>query len=503
MELAFFGATGETTGSCHMVRLGRSTVLLDCGLFQGRREESYRKNARCAFDPRKVTAVVQSHAHVDHSGKLPMLVRHGFAGTIHATPATRDLCEILLFDCAHIMMKDAEFMNRQRIRKKLADSRKSPKARRSRAHAVDRIDPRLPAPARGNEAASTPIVLPDKEVLPLYLADDVVDTLRLFRDHPYGEWFEAAPGMRFRFHEAGHILGSTWIEGDIGGERLVFTGDYGRYHQPILRDPEPLVPADVYITESTYGNRVHPPLEVLEEELAAIVRRLAARGRGRVLIPAFAVGRTQHILYALSRIFHTQRAPPVRVVVDSPLAHAATQIVVRHRECLDADALAEYERYQSDPSFRAYLAFTESVDESKALNTDPRPTIIVSASGMMETGRILHHLARNVGSPETEILIVGFQAAHTLGRRLLDGAPTIRIHGVEHRVGARVTALLGFSAHADRNDLLAALAPHADRARGVFLVHGEDSERAPLARELAARGFPRVEQPSDSRSFRI
>ncbi len=513
MELKFFGATGDTTGSCHMIRAGRHAVLLDCGLYQGRRDESYRRNSRFAFPPASIDAVVQSHAHIDHSGKLPMLVRHGFGGRIHATPATTDLCEILLRDCAHIMLHDAEYLNRQRMRRKLESSRRTQRARRrwktEQARSESSARSGLPRPILANDRA-VPIErteLPSHEVMPLYLSEDVDDTLRLFQPHAYEEWFEAAPHMRFRFHDAGHILGSAWVEAEIGTgtdkQRLVFTGDYGRWHQPILRDPEPLCPADVYISESTYGNRSHPPIEHLEDDLAAVVRRLAERGRGRVLIPAFAVGRTQHVLYSLSRIFADKRAPPVQVVVDSPLAHAATRVVMAHPECFDSAALALFERYQTDPAFRAFLRFTESVEESRALNEDPRPTVIVSASGMMENGRILHHLAWNIQSPETEILIVGFQASHTLGRRLVEGVQRVNILGSSYAVRARITPILGFSAHADREVLIRVLEPHAERAKALFLVHGEDDQRRPLAAALASRGFRRIEQPSGPEPYRV
>lgn len=313
--------------------------------------------------------------------------------------------------------------------------------------------------------------------------------------------------MRARLHDAGHILGAAWVELELEEHgrrvRLVFTGDYGRRGQPILRDPVPLLAADVFVSESTYGDRVHPPLESLDEELAAAVRRLSERGRGRLLIPAFAVGRTQNVLYSLAKLFREGRAPRTRIVVDSPLATAATRVVLRHPECFDAEALTEYRHFESDAGFRELLRFTESVDESRALNVDPRPAIVIAASGMLESGRILHHLLWHVESPDTEVLIVGFQAEHTLGRRLLEGARTIRLLGMEREVRARVTALLGFSAHADRDELLAALAPHAATARAVFLVHGEEAQRVPLARALAERGFARVELPVDARPWRL
>ncbi|MBI5363682.1 MAG: MBL fold metallo-hydrolase [Planctomycetes bacterium] len=523
MELRFFGATGGTTGSCHMLRAGGHTVLLDCGMFQGRRDECRKKNERFGFDPSIVDAVVQSHAHVDHSGKLPMLVRHGFRGRIYSTSATRDLCEVMLHDSARILLQDAQHLNRQRMRKKLLGERE-----RARFRAIEKADarrrrrggkPERPAPSadigpelpgwRPNEPFRLPHEsnLPEREILPIFLDEDVDATMPLFAPRDYGDWFEAAPNMRFRFHDAGHILGSAWVEAEVQDgralHRVVFTGDYGRKHQPILRDPEELLPADVYISESTYGNRVHPPFEDLDRELAAAVRRLAERGRGRLLIPAFAVGRTQNVLYSLARIFREQLAPPVNVVVDSPLATAATQIVMRHHECFDEEALLEYRRFDTDPALRSRLTFTDSVEASKALNADPRPTIVVSASGMLESGRILHHVAHGIERDDTEILIVGFQAEHTLGRRLLEGAKTVNVLGLAYTVRARVSSLLGFSAHADRNELIEALEPHARRAKQLFLVHGEDDQRVPLARELETRGFASVERPADARAFRL
>jgi metallo-beta-lactamase family protein len=516
MELSFHGAAGTTTGSCHLLRFGGSSILLDCGLYQGRRDESYRLNSTFDFDPREVTAVVQSHAHIDHSGKLPMLVKHGFAGRIHATRATADLCSPLLYDCAHIMLADAEHLNRQ---KKVGNDRDEiragpdpgdlePKPAAVVAKADDRFQPGLPSPLDPHRRSAPPPPEPgEAEAVPLYLEQDVRETLPRFSNHEYGEWFEAAPRLRFRFRDAGHILGSAWIEAEIGSgpstRRLVFTGDYGRDHQPILRDPEPLSEADVYISESTYGNRLHPAHQDLDVELAAAVRRLAQRGKGRLLIPAFAVGRTQNILYALARFYRDGTCPGIRIVVDSPLATLATQVVARHPECFDEEALRDFESLQKDPCFRPHLTFTESKEESIALNDDPRPTIVISASGMMESGRILHHLAHWISSPDAEILVVGFQAANTLGRRVLEGAKEVRVLGVEHTVRARVTPMLGLSAHADRDGLLAALGPHAGRAQALFLVHGEDDQRKPLAAELVRRGYARVETPSDARNYRF
>ena len=488
MQIRFFGATGGTTGTCHQVRANGRSVLLDCGLFQGRREEAYRRNQRFAFDLGEVDAVVQSHAHIDHSGKLPMLVREGWSGAIHATHGTRDLCQVMLRDCAHILLKDAEHLNKKRLHDEVRKRRKRERGRRWE------VEDGPESLGRSDRALH--------EVLPLYLDEDVQETLPLFVPHAYGEWFEAAPGLRFRFHDAGHILGSAWVEGELAENgrtlRLVFTADYGR-QQPILRDPEPLVRADVFVSESTYGNRLHGAQADNAQALADAVERLEQRGTGRLLIPAFAVGRTQHILYLLARLFERRQQGRIEVVVDSPLASAATRIVTSHPEYFDEEAREVFGRWGEARSLR--LRFTESVEESKALNRDPRPTILISASGMMESGRVLHHLAWNVSRTDCEILVVGYQAAGTLGRRIVEGAREVSILGERYAVRARVTNLLGFSAHADRSELLAALLPHAGAARRVFLVHGEPEQRSPLAAALRAGGFREVIEPDDDRPY--
>lgn len=484
MQIRFFGATGGTTGSCHRITVGGRHVLFDCGLFQGPRAEARKRNERFGFDPRELHAVVLSHAHIDHSGKLPMLVREDWNGPIHATHGTRDLCEILLHDCAHILQKDAESLNRKRIAKSVRGRRK--RERRWR-------DDDRPRPL--GEGA-----FPTAEIEPLYLDEDVDDTLPLFVTHDYHEWFEVAPGFRARFHDAGHILGSSWVETELEEDgrrlRLVFSGDYGR-PQPILRDPEPLEAGDVVVCESTYGDRVHERGEDMLRGLDEALTRLETRGHGRLLIPSFAVGRTQNLLYLLAQLFERRGSSPVSVVVDSPLATSATRIVASHPRYFDAEARAAFERFSDGGAMR--LEFTESVDESIALNRDRRPLVLISASGMMESGRVLHHLEWNLGRSDCEILVVGYQAQGTLGRRILEGAREVNVLGERYAVHARVTPLLGFSAHADRDELLAALGPLARDTRRLFLVHGEDEQRAPLARRLRELGFADVLEPSDER----
>ncbi|KAA3611597.1 MAG: MBL fold metallo-hydrolase [Planctomycetota bacterium] len=483
MELRIFGAAQEVTGSCHMIRANGASVLLDCGLVQGRRLEAYRRNQSFPFDPESITAVVQSHAHLDHAGKLPMLVREGFRGAIHATHGTGELCQLLLTDCAHVLMRDAEYLNRKRIKQKVRARRK----------------------AKQN-GLTLPQGLPKEEVLPLYLHEDVGETMALFSTHGYGEWFEVGPGMVFRFREAGHTFGSAWLEAVIqeNGKswRLAYSGDYGRAGLPILRDPEPFGETDILICESTYGNTVHPEFQGMVHDLAEAVQRLVQRGHGRLLIPSFAVGRTQNVLYCLGRVFDEALAPQVPVVVDSPLATAATKLITQYPEYFDQETLELLANGNGGPFFPG-LRFTESVEESKALNQEEGPLVIVSASGMMENGRILHHLARYVSRRDAEILVVGFQADGTLGRRLLEGAATVNILGDSYKVNARITPMMGFSSHADRRDLLQVLNPLAKKTGTMILVHGEDEQRKPLAKALRDLGFPRVEEPVEKQAFRF
>jgi metallo-beta-lactamase family protein len=490
MELAFHGATDGTTGSCHLLRAGGKSVLIECGLFQGRRALSRTRNLRFDFRPRTIDAVLLSHAHIDHSGRLPLLVQRGFDGPIYATAATRDLCDAMLSDSANIQLRDAEFLNRQRLFDKVRQRREPAPTPWRRA------EDEPPSKGPSNPAR--------REIVPLYLEEDVRATLKRFRVRPCGEWFALGDKLRARFHDAGHILGSTWIELEEREprrvRRLVFTGDYGRV-QPILRDPTPLQAGDVMISECTYGDRRHPPLDNTESQLAGAVERLLERGRGKLLIPAFAVGRVQHVLHALECIFERRRGAALRVVVDSPLAKRATEIVAAHSECFDEEALARLQRVQSGASKRLQVVFTENVDDSKALNRDPGPLIVVSASGMMESGRILHHLAWGISSPDTEIAVVGYQASGTLGRRLVDGEKEVNILGFRYAVRARVTTMNGFSAHADRDDLLGALAPLAPQVETLFLVHGENDQRLPFARALREAGFARVECPRNSATW--
>lgn len=447
MRLQFVGAAREVTGSAHLVHVLGRTILLDCGLFQGRRSEVGERNRRVPYAVDRIDAVVLSHAHIDHAGRLPFLVAEGYRGPIHATAATRDLCEVMLADSAHIQEKDADFLRRHR--KAAAD--------------------------------------------PLYTLRDVSATLTQMRPHRYHDRFEVVPGVHARFTDAGHILGSASValewEEDGQRRRLGFSGDIGRAGLAIIRDPEPLEDLDWLLMESTYGNRDHASVAGARDALARVVRETVARG-GRVLIPAFAVGRTQELLYDLHHLAHDGRIPRVPVVIDSPLAHEATEVFREHTR--------EFDR--SEPMVRAHdrdltqlfdfeqLRFTPAVEDSKAMMRSPGPMIVIAASGMAESGRILHHLAHSAGDPRTTILIVGFQAQHTLGRRIVERAPVIKVYGEEVPLRAQVEILNGYSAHADRGELrrwLDAVRGSSRRLTDLFLVHGEPEAQEALLASLA------------------
>ena len=447
MEITFLGAAREVTGSCHLVTCSGSKVVLDFGMFQGRRSDANAKNSQLPFAVDELTAVVLSHAHIDHSGRLPMLARHGYEGPIYVTPATHDLCAIMLADSAHLQAKDAEFLTR-----------------------------------RGRPVAE-----------PLFDMRDVALVMSRMQCMPYDTPFDVAAGMRCTFVEAGHILGSASVVLDCneGGvtRRLVYSADVGRWGLPIIRDPRPPHGADVVLLESTYGNRDHTSVDQMPERLAQIICETAAKG-GRVIIPAFAVGRTQELLYDLHRLTRANAIPPIPIVLDSPLAIAATSVFATNPEAHDrSEALVN----EVDDLFDfARVEFTRDTAASKALNTRKGPMIIIAASGMAEGGRVLHHLAHGASDHRNTILIVGFQAEHTLGRRIVERRPTLKVYGEDVPLRARVEVLDGYSAHADRGELrrwLDTVRGPSRRALPVYLVHGEPEAQDAFAETLRADGY--------------
>jgi len=466
--LQFFGAAQSVTGSMHLVEANGQRVLLDCGMVQGRRQESRKLNSEFPFDVMSIDAVVLSHAHLDHSGKLPMLVKNGFDGSIFSTSATRDLCSAMLRDSASLQEMDAKYVNKL------------------------------------NAKIGQPFIKP------LYIARDVAGTLRLFQTLEYNRRFEILPGIKLTFRDAGHILGSATVTLEIaeGKEEekmttLAFTGDLGRKGAAVVRDPEILKSADVLITESTYGGRHHGPMNEAKEKLARIVSETAHKG-GLLIIPAFAVGRTQDVVYHLHELMEAKQIPPMPVYVDSPLATNITEIFRQHPECYDE----ETERLLlsdggMDPFGFDMLKYTHSTEDSKKLNDLSRPAIIISASGMCEGGRVLHHLRRNIGDPKTTVLFVGYQAENTLGRKLLQGDRTARIYGEEYEVRARMEEIDGYSAHADESGLLEFISAIADRPKHVFVVHGEPDAAAAMAARLRKLGFSNVEIPARGDRFSL
>lgn len=456
IRLEFVGAAGTVTGSRHLVHTPRATVLLDCGLYQGRRAEARERNRTLGLDPGAIDAVVLSHAHIDHSGALPMLCKAGYRGTIFTTPATRDLCAAMLSDAASIQASDARYFNRA---------------------------------LRRGEVIGEPIE-------PLYDEADVALTLGQMVALPYHRRQAIAEGVWLSFLDAGHVLGSaiTVLELDDDGttRRVVFTGDLGRRHMPILRDPEVPDDTSVLITESTYGDRLHPPMADTDEKLAQVIARTHARG-GKVIIPSFALERAQEVVFALKKLQQAGRIPKLPVYVDSPLALDLTQVFRLHPDCYDAEARATLGGGDS-PFDLEGLRYVESVEESIRVTRSPEPAVIIAAGGMCEGGRVLHHLKAIVEDMRHTVVIVGFMAQHTLGRRLIERRPKVRIFGLEWRRACEVVSLPGFSAHADQADLVAFA--EAVRARGrlehVVLVHGEPGAQQVLRGLLVDRRFPTV-----------
>lgn len=452
--VTFWGAAQTVTGSMHRLDACGQVLLLDCGFFQGHRAESHRRNQEFPFRPRDVDMVVLSHAHIDHCGNLPNLVKQGFNGTIHCTPATRALVAVMLGDAAKIQEEDASYLNRRR--------------------------------QKG-----------EPKVEPLYDGRDVYKTLLRLRATPYDTPVTLARGIEATFVEAGHLLGSAMVslrlDGPAGVRRLTFTGDLGRPGLPILRDPAPVPPGDLIISESTYGGHFHEPVDETAERLGEVVRRTAARG-GKLIIPAFSVGRTQTIIYFLHQLRSAGQLPDLPVFVDSPMAVRATEVFKAHPECFDEETLSLLAQHP-DLFDERDVHYVDKVHESIALNHRPGPCVIISASGMCEAGRVLHHLKHNLEDPRSTVLIVGYQAPNTLGHRLVERRPEVRILGRSLTVKAEVVVLNGLSSHADHGDLLRCLGRLVGTTQRVRLVHGEPARAAALTEGLRGIGFTDVGIP--------
>ena len=467
MKITFHGAARTVTGSKHLIEVNDTRILLDCGMVQGRRNESFEQNKNLPFDASQVDVLVLSHAHIDHSGNIPNLVKSGFNGDIICTSATRDLCATMLPDSGHIQERDAEFVNKKRKRKGL------------------------------------------EPVEPIYTQQDAFKSLDYFTTQSYYRTRNIAPGVNLTFYDAGHMLGSAIVVLDVVDQetkvdtRLVFSGDIGRADIPIIRDPDVMDRADILIMESTYGDRLHEAVEDAEKKLERIVVETYKRG-GTIIMPSFAVGRTQQLVYTLHRLANQGDIPRMPIFVDSPLAVDATAVFKLHPECYDDEIRAFMESPEvQNPFGFDDLTYIRKVEDSKQLNFRRDPCIIISASGMVEFGRILHHVKNRVENPNTTILITGWQAPHTLGRRLVEGAEIVKIFGEEYQRKAQVEVLNGFSGHADRDELLNWFGAMSVPPKRTFLVHGEEDSALALSGSLRETFNATVDVPVMGQSFTV
>lgn len=462
MRLIFHGAAREVTGSSHIVEINGYRILLDCGLHQGKRKEAFEQNRQFGYDPKSLDAVVLSHAHMDHSGNLPTLVKAGFEGTIYCTDATADLCDIMFRDCAYIQIRDVEYINKKRLKQ-----------------------------------GKNPFE-------PLYTEEDAAYACTRLKPIRYGAHTEILPGVEVTFSDAGHILGSAFSTIDYkennDKRRLFFTGDIGRRNIPILKDPQIVGDIDYLITESTYGDRKHPDREDVKQHLQKVVNLVCQR-KSKLIIPAFSIGRTQLIVYLLNQLHSEGKICPVPVYVDSPLSSAATDIYNKHIECWDKDAV-EFMINNGRPFNFKGLKYTEKVEDSMKLNDMPGPMIIISASGMIEAGRILHHIKNNIDNPDNIILIVGYMAENTLGRKIAEKQREVKIFGEMMPLKAQVEEIAALSAHADKLEMID-LFRKADpkRIKHCFCVHGEDNALEHFSQSLREEGMQQVSVPSPSDIF--
>jgi metallo-beta-lactamase family protein len=467
MKITFYGAARTVTGSQHLIEVNGTRLLLDCGMYQGKRSESSERNRRLPFDAKAVDVMVLSHAHIDHSGNIPNLVKSGFRGDIVCTYATRDLCATMLLDSAHIQEQDAEYLNKKKRRK------------------------------------GEPLIDP------IYTKEDALASLEYFTAQAYNRPRKIAPGITLTLIDAGHMLGSATVVLNIEDQvarrdvRLVFSGDIGRAGIPIIRDPQTPEAADILIMESTYGDRLHPAYEESSKDLERIIVDAHKRG-GKIIMPSFAVGRTQQLVYVLHQLARKGDVPRLPIYVDSPLAVDTTAIYRLHPECYDEE-IREFmlQLDGRDPFGFSDVNYVRSVEESKQLNFLREPAIIISASGMAEAGRILHHLKNNIEDPRTTVLITGWQAPETLGRRLVDKAPKLRIFGEEYANNAHVEVLNGYSGHADRDELLDWVGAMRNKPARTFLVHGEEQVALNFAGSLKERFSLQVDVPQWKQAFEV
>lgn len=465
MDITFLGAVRETTGSMHLLNFEGKLVLLDCGLYQGRRAETRTRNVNFPFSPDEVNSLVLSHSHIDHCGNIPNLVKQGFKGDIYCTAATRELAGALLRDSAYIQEKDVEYLNKKRERRN------------------------------------------EELIEPLYTIEDAEESLHQLNGLAYRRPFHVLRKLRCEFYDAGHILGSALsvLEYTQNGHRrrILFTGDLGREGMPILRNPEIPEGVDTLIIESTYGARLHDDFATVEDELTAVVQKVYER-KGKIIVPSFSVGRTQELVYCLKNLLIQKRIPPLPIYVDSPLSVNVTEIFRHHPECYDKDASR---MFMSDPDVFGFeqITYIRDVAKSKELNSRQEPCIIISASGMCEAGRILHHLKNNIENPKNLVLIVGFMAHNTLGRRLADRLPEVKIFGETYKRNAQVKIMNEFSAHADQQELIDFTLDLQQKGnlQNIFVVHGEEEQSLMLRDQLKERTGLNVIVPEKGETFSL
>lgn len=444
-KLTFLGATQTVTGSKFLLEADGKKLLIDCGLFQGLKELRLRNWEDFPMDPASIDMVILTHAHIDHTGYLPKLVQLGFKGKVYATPATADLCGIMLPDSAHLQEEDAKYANKKQFSK-------------------------------------------HKPALPLYTVTDAEQALELFEPLPYGKKINLSPNVTLCYRDAGHILGSAFVDIRIqqekGERRILFSGDLGRPAQPILRDPHTVYGTDYLVIESTYGDRLHGETD-RKEDLARVINESYERG-GVLIVPSFAVGRTQELLFTIRELEEEQRIPVMPIFVDSPMAIHATQVFEKNAQDHDLEskvaALKGVEILKTND-----LRIAQTAEQSKAINNISGKAIIISASGMVTGGRILHHLVNRLGNPQNTVLFIGYQAEGTRGRTILEGAETVKIHGQQVPINARIEQISGFSAHADYNEILAWLSNFNEAPRKIFIVHGEASQSAALGQRIGEK----------------
>ncbi|TVQ44514.1 MAG: MBL fold metallo-hydrolase [Saprospirales bacterium] len=458
MKISFHGAVSEVTGSAHLIELDSGyRILLDCGLFQGGEDVS-KQNREWGFDPASIDCVIMSHAHIDHIGRLPKLVKDGFDGVVYSTPATRSLALIMLLDSAKIQQYDAEY-----------ESRKT-----------------------------------GKKIEPLYDTDDVYETLSRFITISYDRWHRISQQLAILFTDAGHILGSAAVTLKIheqGREKMIgFTGDIGRPERPILRDPQPMPQVELLICESTYGNRKHEAGRDQYKKLYSVIQKTCVENKGRLIIPAFSLGRTQEIVFLLDKMENAGELPKIPVYVDSPLSVNATRIFRLHPECYD-QKLKDYIEFDPDPFGFNGLNYITAVDESKAINQHKGPCIIISSSGMANAGRVRHHIANSVSDPKNTILIVGYCAPGTTGAHLRSQPRSVTLFGQTHNIKASIEVMDSFSAHADLNELLDFLEHQKKKLRKIFLVHGSKSVKEDFSRTLIENGYINVIIPEEGKEY--